>query len=223
MRDTPGETVRIRVWDPWVRFTHWAIVLLMASAYLTAVMHWFRLHTLTGYAVLTLVVFRIAWGFVGSESARFTAFLRSPLEGARHLSHMLRREADTGTTHNAAGAWIVLAFLLLLGAQATLGLFSNDDSFQSGPLRFLVSKETSDWLTGWHYRIFDALVVLVALHVAAVVAYKLLKGQNLLRPMVTGVKELPAGTPAPRLAHPAFGAALLAASAALVWWVSYLG
>jgi cytochrome b len=215
--------LRVRVWDPWVRLTHWSLVLLLGVAYLTAVMHWFRLHTLTGYAVLTLVVFRILWGFFGSESARFGRFLRSPVAGTRHLSHLFRREADTEVTHNAAGGWVVLAFLLLLGAQAALGLFSNDDSFQSGPLRFLVSKETSDWLTGWHYRIFDWILVLVGLHVAALLAYRLFKGQNLVRAMVTGEKLLPPGTAAPRLAHPALGAALLAASAALVWWVSHQG
>jgi cytochrome b len=214
---------RIRVWDPWVRLTHWAIVLLMAASYLTAVLHWFRLHTLSGYAVLALVLFRVLWGVFGSESARFASFLRPPLEGLRHLAHLRRREADTGTTHNAAGGWMVLAFLVLLGAQAALGLFSNDDSFQAGPLRFLVTKETSDWLTGWHYRIFDGLVVLVALHVAAVLAYRLLKGQDLVRPMVTGVKLLPPGTRAPRLAHPVLGAGLLALSAGFVWWLSYQG
>jgi cytochrome b len=216
-------TVRVRVWDPWVRFTHWSLVILLASAWLTAEFHWFRLHTLTGYAVLTLVVFRLLWGLFGSESARFRSFLKPPQEGLRHLLHLHRREADTAVTHNAAGGWVVVAFLLLLGAQAALGLFSNDDSFQSGPLRFLVSKETSDWLTSWHFFIFDLLLVLVGLHVAALLAYRFLKGQNLVSAMVTGRKALPAGTAEPRMAKPALGAALLAASAGLVWWVSHLG
>ncbi|MBY0336866.1 MAG: cytochrome b/b6 domain-containing protein [Acetobacteraceae bacterium] len=218
-----SETVRVRVWDPWVRLTHWSLVLLLGAAYLTAEMHWFRLHTLTGYAVLTLVVFRLLWGVFGSESARFRSFLRPPGEGVRHLRHIHRREADREVTHNAAGGWVVVAFLLLLGAQATLGLFSNDDSFQSGPLRFLVSKETSDWLTGWHDVIFDVLVALVVLHVVALLLYRVLKGQNLVHAMVTGRKTLPAGTAEPRMANPILGAALLAASAAFVWWVSHLG
>jgi cytochrome b len=214
--------LQLRVWDPWVRFTHWSLVLLMISAYVTAEFHWFRLHTLTGYAVLTLVIFRIAWGLIGSWNARFTAFLRPLAEARQHLAHLFRREPDTGTTHNATGGWVVVAFLLLLGTQAGLGLFANDDSFQAGPLRFLVSKTTSDWLTGLHSFLFDLLMALIALHVAAVLFYRVVKGQDLVRPMLTGVKTLPEGTPPPRLAHPLLGAVLLAASAAAVYGIVHL-
>lgn len=214
---------RVRVWDPWIRLVHWGLALLVPLAWVTITQHWFRLHTLIGYSVLTLVVFRLLWGLFGSESAQFGSFLKPPLQGLRHLSHLRRREADLEITHNAAGGWVVIAFLLLLGAQATLGLFSNDDSFQAGPLRFLVSKETSDWLTSWHYAIYWWIVGLVVLHVLAVLAYRVLKGQNLVRAMITGTKTLPPEVRGPRIAHPALGAALLALSAALVAAASYLG
>ena len=74
--------------------------------------------------------------------------------------------------------------------QAVTGLFSNDEIAFSGPLRALVSSETSDWLSGLHRQNYWAIIVLVGLHVSAVMFYALVKKDNLLRPMVTGMKEV---------------------------------
>ena len=214
-----GET--IRVWDPWVRLTHWAIVLLLPFSWWTAETARFDLHFLSGYTILTLVLFRIAWGLVGSETARFAAFLKGPGAALRHLAHLRERALPVEVGHNAAGGWMVLLLLLLLLAQATLGLFADDDVLSTGPLARRVSGATSALASSVHVRVFWAIVACAVLHVAAVALYRA-RGRNLVRPMVTGLLEVPAGEriAPPRLGSPAL--ALLGASAGLVWWITTL-
>ena len=122
----------MRVWDAPTRLFHWLITLLVIFSYVSIKQDWVQLHFLSGYTILTLLLFRIAWGFVGSQTARFSQFMRSPIEGLRHLAHFPRREPDTEIGHNAAGGWMVLILLAALAAQVGTGLFSNDD-FNEGP------------------------------------------------------------------------------------------
>ncbi|WP_431267766.1 cytochrome b/b6 domain-containing protein [Dankookia sp. P2] len=182
-----------------------------------------RIHYLSGYAVLTLVLFRIGWGFVGSDTARFGRFLRSPAAALRHLWHFRRPEPDQEIGHNAAGGWMVLVLLALLLAQPLTGLFSDSGYGDYGPLAKTVAAETSDRLTGLHHRIFNLILLTAGLHVLAVLAYRFIKQHDLLRPMLTGWKLLPVGMPAPRLGSPILAAALLGAAALTVYGVSRLG
>jgi cytochrome b len=165
--------------------------------------------------MLALLIFRIVWGVIGSDTSRFARFVKNPVEGFRHLAHFGRREPDVEIGHNAAGGWMVLILLALLAAQVGTGLFSNDDGINTGPLAQFVAKPLSDQLSDWHGIIFNVLAVAMGLHVVVVIAYVALKGQNLVRPMITGKKRLPAATPAPRLASPILAAVVLLASAAI--------
>jgi cytochrome b len=221
-RDAP--TRRLKVWDPWVRLTHWAIVLLLPFSWWTAETHRFDLHFLSGYAILSLLLFRIAWGLVGSHTARFRNFLRSPLEALRHLGHFRRRAAAVEIGHNAAGGWMVLLMLALLLTQAATGLFADDAIFTRGPLARRVDESWSDLATRIHLRVFWAIVACAVLHILAILAYRVLRGQNLVGPMITGYLRLPIryDGPRPRMGHPLLAAALLTAAAAFVWWISTL-
>lgn len=221
MDDQP--LVKVRVWDGWIRLVHWSIVVLMAVSWWSIETGKMRLHYLSGYAVLTLVLFRIAWGFVGSDTARFGRFLRSPLEALRHLAHFPKREPDREVGHNAAGGWMVLVLLGLLLAQPLTGLFADSGYGDYGPLAKQVASETSDWLTGLHHRNFNLILLAAGLHVLAVFAYAFVKRHDLVRPMVLGWKRLPAAMPAPRLGSPLLGAALLGVAALAVYGVSRLG
>jgi cytochrome b len=175
---------------------------------------------LAGQALMALLLFRLVWGFVGSETARFSHFLKNPLEGLRHLAHFGRREPDTTVGHNEAGGWMVLALLLVLLAQVLTGMFlNNEESFVEGPLARLVSSEWGAWAMRQHHLIFNVIQVLVLGHVAAVILYGVVKRHDLVRPMITGKKRLPAATRAPRMASPVLAAVILAACAALVWAV----
>ncbi len=207
----------MRVWDAPTRLFHWTIVLLIAFSYVSIQKSWIELHFLSGYAILALLVFRLVWGFVGSETSRFRHFLRNPVEAFRHLAHFPRREPDTEIGHNAAGGWMVLVMLLLLLAQVGTGLFSNDDIASQGPLAHNVSKDTSNWLTGLHGKNFNIVLAIIGAHIVAVFAYAIVKRHDLVRPMVTGKKRLPATMTQPRFASTITAALVLAGSAALVW------
>ena len=218
---------QVKVWDGWIRLVHWGIVLLVAISWLSMRAGKAEVHYVSGYALLTLVLFRLAWGVFGSDTARFSRFLRSPLAAFAHLRQFGRREPDSEIGHNAAGGWMVLVLLGLLLAQALTGLFANEepgfDYAPHGPLALRVAEATSGWLTGLHHRIFNLILAAAGLHVLAVLAYRVLKGQNLVRPMITGVKRLPGTAVPPRMGSPWLAAALLAVAAAMSGRLSRLG
>jgi len=207
----------MRVWDAPTRLFHWAIVVLMTFSYVCALREWNQLHFLSGYTVLTLLLFRLAWGFVGSETSRFRQFLRNPAAGLAHLAAFGKREPDTEIGHNAAGGWMVLAMLLALFIQVGTGLFANNDIDAKGPLAHRVSKATSDWLSGVHVTSFYVLLALVVLHIAAIIAYAAVKRHDLVRAMVTGKKRMPANLRQPRFESPLLALGILIVAAVAVW------
>src|SRR3712207_997570 len=179
------EPVRqVKVWDGWIRLVHWSVVSLIAVSWVSIKTGNAEVHYLSGYAVLTLLLFRVAWGVAGSDTARFARFLRSPAAAFRHLAHFRRREPDTEIGHNAAGGWMVLVLLGLLLVQAGSGLFANHEPGFTydvhGPLALTVSDATSAWLTGVHHFTFNLILAAAGLHVLAVLAHHVVKGHDLI-------------------------------------------
>ena len=207
----------MRIWDLPTRLFHWLIVLLIIVSYVSVRENRMDVHLLSGYTVLTLLLFRLVWGFVGSDTSRFVRFLRSPFAALRHLSTFAKRVPDDQVGHNEAGGWMVLVMLLDLTFQVGTGLCSNDDAATEGPLAKYVGKEWSDRLSGYHAINFNILLVLIGLHVLAVVCYAVIKRHDLVRPMFTGKKRLPAATRAPRMASPILAIVILLVAGAAVW------
>ncbi|MCA3419346.1 MAG: cytochrome b/b6 domain-containing protein [Roseomonas sp.] len=214
-------TTRIRIWDRPVRLFHWTLILLVALSFASAKSGAWGLHYVSGYAILTLVLFRILWGFFGSENARFAHFLKSPLAALRQVARFPRREADRETGHNPAGGWMVALLLALLLAQALSGLFANHDPgfrySQHGPLAFSVSTAMSETASILHLAVQHYLLASIALHVLAIMLYKLVKGHELVMPMLTGEKLLTEGTKPPRLAPGRIALGLLVIAGAAVF------
>ena len=209
----------IKVWDLPVRLFHWAIVVLILAAWTTQEFEFMDWHVRIGYTILTLLIFRVIWGFVGSDTARFVRFLQSPAAAFRHLAHIRRREPDREIGHNAAGGWMVLVMLGLLGVQAGTGLFSNNDANTEGPLMHLVGKDESDWLSHIHSLNFKLIEAVIVLHILAIIAYAVLKRHDLVRPMITGTKLMPPDAAIPRLINPLWAALTLAVASGVVAWV----
>ncbi|WP_457798194.1 cytochrome b/b6 domain-containing protein [Methylocystis sp. S23] len=179
-----------KVWDWPIRLVHWGLVAALAGAYVTNKLgaSYFQLHLLFGYATIVLVVFRIVWGFVGTRHARFANFVEGPRGVLRYVSAVGRGRHTRYAGHNPLGALMVLALLLLLGAQASFGLFGDDEIFNSGPLAGLVSKQQSLLLTSLHRKLFYVILAAVGLHVGAVGAHVVLKKEPLIRAMIFGSK-----------------------------------
>jgi len=188
---------KIVVWDVPTRLFHWFTVMLVAAAYAAWRLNWMDWHAYAGYALLALVVFRLLWGFFGSETARFARFLAAPRRAACHLVQLLRREPDPQVGHNPAGGWMVLLLLALLLAETLTGIYTNNDIADVGPFTELTPAPVANFISTLHDVLWQALLVAVTLHVLAVVLYWAAKRQNLLLPMITGYKALPLGVRPP--------------------------
>lgn len=195
---TTSTTHRIRVWDLPTRLFHWSLALLIVVSFVTVevggnLMVW---HERSGYAILTLLLFRLAWGVAGGRYARFAAFVRGP--GA--VRAYLRGEAGAAHApgHTPLGALSVLGLLAVVGFQAVSGLFTNDDIAFEGPLSAKVSGATVSLLTTLHRWNEKTIIALVALHIAAILFYRFGKHRDLVGPMLTGDAEFPSSWPASR-------------------------
>lgn len=194
-----AQAIRIRLWDLPVRVFHWSLLAAVGTAIMTGQLGggWMGVHGKAGLAIVGLVVFRVLWGFFGSTYARFATFAPTPGRLRAYLRSQWR-----GTGHNPLGALSVLALLGLLALQAGTGLFGNDDIAFTGPLAALVSEALSYRLTGLHHQLATALYALLVLHVLAIVFYERVKKDKLVKPMLTGWKEVAASAKPPRQATP---------------------
>ncbi|MBK1644298.1 cytochrome B, partial [Thiocapsa imhoffii] len=198
---------RILVWDLPTRLFHWLLAVLIAAAFVTGLqggqlMVW---HGRIGLWILGLLAFRLAWGLFGSTYARFSQFVRGP----RAILDYLRGRWQ-GVGHSPLAALSVLALLIVVSFQVISGLFTNDDIAFRGPLYTLVTKSTSDWLTGLHRQNIWLIGALIALHIVAVLFYTFWRRDNLILPMIHGRKVVTLAT-----ARSAVGGGWIAFAAAL--------
>ena len=169
------------VWDLPVRLVHWLLAGLIAFSWWSVHNHHTSWHIWSGCAILTLLIFRLLWGFVGSSTARFASFVRGPSAIRDYLGGRW-----SGVGHNPLGALSVIALFVAVAIQVGLGLISEDeDGIYTGPLYRLVSIETSDKARDIHELWFNVILCLILLHVAAVIFYRL-RGKHLTRAMITG-------------------------------------
>ena len=211
---------RYRVWDAPTRLFHWTLALLIAAQYASGEFHLLamRWHYWLGYLTLALLLFRVLWGFAGSQTARFADFLRGPGAVLAYL-----RGGAAGVGHNPLGGWSVLALLASTALQALSGLAASDDIDETGPLAAHVSEAWVRRATAIHAWNRYVLLALIALHLLAVALYLAHRGQNLIAPMLHGRKTLEAD-PQLRFASGARALALFLACAVLVslamWWAT---
>ena len=173
--------VKQRVWDLPTRLFHWLLVALVAFSWWSGKNDRIDLHIWSGIAILTLLVFRLFWGFFGSSTARFANFVRGPRAVFGYLRGQWR-----GIGHSPLGALSVVALLAALGLQVGLGLFSSDeDGLVSGPLAHFVSLDASEEIADLHDDFFNIVLALILIHVAAVLIYRVF-GKKLTGAMISG-------------------------------------
>lgn len=205
-----------RVWDLPTRLVHWLLVALIAFSWWSGKNDHLEWHIWSGLAIMTLLLFRLLWGLVGSSTARFANFVRGPRAVLGYLRGKWR-----GIGHTPLGALSVIALLGILAIQVSLGLFaSDDDGLVEGPLAHLVSIDTSEAAAEFHEEVFDVLLVFIGLHIAAILFYLVFARKNLVGPMVSGRAALDPGTEPMRPGK--WWAALLCFIAALAFtrWIA---
>jgi cytochrome b len=192
--DLPSSTPLrpVRVWDLPLRLFHWLLVACLIGSFVSIKAGWMDWHFRFGYGALTLIVFRLLWGFVGPRYARFSSFLFKPSA----LLAQLRGRPDAPRTlgHSPTGSLSVFALLAVIAIQASAGLFASDDIASEGPLARLVSNAFVEQATWLHHTNELVILALVALHLLAILFYRFFKRQSLVRPMLIGDRLLPAGS-----------------------------
>ena len=178
----------IRVWDLPIRLFHWLLVLCIAGSLISVnlggnAIEW---HAYFGYSILTLLIFRFIWGFIGSKHARFSSFM--PTRAA--IVAYLQGKSPRILGHNPIGALSVFALLFVLSVQVFTGLFVDDEVAFQGPLAKYAPNYVISFLSEIHEGNQVVIYTLIAIHISAIWFYKKYKGENLVKPMFTGDKEI---------------------------------
>lgn len=197
------------VWDFPTRAFHWALAAAIVTSFVSVNMNKMDIHFASGGTVIFLVLFRVFWGLIGPETAQFHRFLPTPAR--------IRDWREGAIGHSPWGALSVFALIGIVGLQATLGLFTDDEIYLTGPLRDLVSSRTAYQATEYHADIAEVIFFLVLLHLAAIAFYTFAKKSDLLAVFVTGRRKTGGRTITPRPWYWAVASAVLAA--APVFWI----
>lgn len=184
---------QVKIWDPVSRLWHWLFAFVVVMNWLLGrffmtfdTIQW---HFYGGFTVLSLLGFRLLWGFLGPEPVRFKSFWPTPAGVCGYLRGFFRREPSGAPGHNPLGALSVYAILLVVAAQALSGLFINaEDLFTPAPLHDNVPEAVTDVMSSVHHTLPLIILILVGLHVAAILFYLFWKRENLITPMIHGRK-----------------------------------
>ncbi|MBL0372103.1 cytochrome b/b6 domain-containing protein [Rhizobium sp. KVB221] len=175
--DAASALPTVKVWDPFVRIFHWSLVGLFSFSFLTGD-EWKAAHIYSGYAIASLLAFRVLWGLVGSRHARFSDFIYHPVTVIRFLSDSLRMRARRYLGHNPAGGMMVLVLLAMISTIATTGYMMTTDAYWG-----------VEWVENVHKTAVYLTIGLIVLHIAGVVFACFEHRENLVRAMITGRKR----------------------------------
>jgi len=184
--------MKIRVWDLPTRFFHWALLALVAFAWITSEIDGtlFNLHVFAGVAILGLIVFRLVWGVIGSRYARFSDFIKPWPVVAEYGRKMFTRKAPRHLGHNPLGGWMIVFLIVTLTVTVFTGLFTSDDG-NAGPLAWRIPSGLAHTMEELHEGVSGFLGFLIGIHVLGVIVHGFVSGENLPRAMWTGYKTVP--------------------------------
>jgi len=186
-------TKRIKVWDIGTRLFHWILMVLVSLSAYSAFQDKFGIyadmHLWAGLGILTLVGWRIVWGFVGSETSRFSHFVRNPVATCVYAKGAFKKAPYRWIGHNPLGGWSVVLMLFLLVVQASLGLFATDGMIFSGPFSDTIKGSLAGDITELHEITGFTLFGVIGLHVLVIFLVKIRRGTNLVLPMITGYRK----------------------------------
>jgi len=180
-----------KVWDGFIRLYHASQIILLGLLWYSAEQGDFERHFQYGYALIALIVARLIWGVIGSQTARFSQLALHHTKIKEYLRSKTKNHDYV--SHNPLASYMVIALLLSLCLQLTTGLFSTDEVLYEGPLYSLIDDELALTLTTLHKQNFDWLLILIVVHVMAAI-WHLFKGDNIIKTIITGRSDKPRQT-----------------------------
>lgn len=176
---------QIKVWDNFTRIYHVSQLILLALLWYSGDQGDFENHFIYGFILLALIATRLIWGVIGSQSSRFTHFVklpwRLPFNNKKALLH-------SNHGHSPIAGYMVIALLISVCVQLTSGLFATDDVLAEGPLYSYFSDETIEFFDSLHSSNFDVLLILVGIHAIAGLIHQF-SGDNVITGILLGKKK----------------------------------
>jgi len=201
--NTSNQKQSILVWDFPVRVFHWLLVISFAGAWLTSESESQQMiHYAFGYSACAVVLFRIVWGLVGTRYARFTQFIKGPVETIQHIKALLTGHRQSELGHNPAGALVMIALMLFILLIGLTGYWS-------------VKEFLGDFMSEAHEAIASVALWIVIIHIAAAVIMSFLQKENLIKSMVTGKKQ---SSPEQAIRYPMY---VFGVGVAVAWGYSF--
>ncbi|MCF6226003.1 MAG: cytochrome b/b6 domain-containing protein [Xanthomonadales bacterium] len=184
------ESAQIRVWDPLIRFFHWALVSAFTIAYITED-NYLTIHSWAGYLIILLLCIRFVWGFTGTPYARFSNFSYSPREIIQFIKDTLGLKAKRYLGHNPAGAVMIFLLMFSLFITTLSGILLLGAEEQAGPVAAWFTQAESIWadpLEQVHEFFANFTLALIFIHLAGVLIESFIHKENLASAMITGLK-----------------------------------
>lgn len=169
-----------RVYDLPVRTFHWVFAGLFVIAFtITKVIDddspAFSIHMLAGILLVSSVLLRLIWGFLGTKHSRFASFALSPKDLINYFKGLLSGDKRKWAGHNPASSWATLAmFALALGLGAT---------------GFLMTTGEEETFKEIHELLANGFLVVVLLHVAGVLLHGFRHRDGIALSMLDGAKS----------------------------------
>ena len=182
---------RRKIWDPALRGFHWLLAGAVIANWLLGKFgpNIMTIHFWLGYLIVGLLLFRLVWGVIGPESARFSRLIHSPRQIIAYVRRLGRRDPSHWPGHSPTGGLAVIAMLVALVWQVTTGLITDSEDFINvGPLAGLVGSDIATRADAWHALGANAIFFLVILHIFVILFYRVWKNEDLIRPMLNGWK-----------------------------------
>jgi len=180
----------IKVWDIFIRFFHWSLVLTFFIGYLTED-DFMTLHTVAGYSIIALICLRLIWGFIGTEHARFKDFIYPLSVVKKFITNTLSANSKRYLGHNPAGGLMILMMLVSLVLTSITGVIV-EGMENSGPFAEQLHNSgemLEDVFEEIHEFFANFSLLLIFIHIAGVIVESIIHKENLIKSMVTGLKR----------------------------------
>ena len=158
---------------------------------------------LFGVTMIVLIVFRLAWGVIGTRYARFGSFAFGPGALLRYLASLATLRSTRYVGHTPGGSWAIWAML-------ALGILVGITGYAA------YAEAGGEWVEDLHGALAWTLLGVVVVHVLGVLLSSALHRENLIGAMITGRKH---GAPSEAIRHSRWLVAAGLGALVLALWV----